>query len=129
ARFDKRRRTVTFECWPRFSDVSQGDQAQFPGWPITIAMDANDGGRVTGWLPELIVEGATNPVIQVIEESTGDILYTVRSPKSRFQPRVYSTGAHTVRVGRDRPDLVTLTGLNPQSKDTAGRRDIQLEHR
>ena len=30
ARFNKKNRSVTFECWPRFSKVSNGDQAQFP---------------------------------------------------------------------------------------------------
>ncbi|MFO1094046.1 MAG: hypothetical protein U0992_12155 [Planctomycetaceae bacterium] len=70
-----------------------------------------------------------NPVVQVIEESTGDILYTVRVQGNRFQPRVYSAGAHVVKVGHDRPDLVTLAGLDPQPKDTAGRRDIQLGRR
>src|SRR5690606_7984258 len=33
ARFDKRKGTVTFECWPRFADVDNGPAAQYPGWP------------------------------------------------------------------------------------------------
>ncbi|MFN6049514.1 MAG: metallophosphoesterase family protein, partial [Planctomycetia bacterium] len=51
-RFDKKKRTITFECWPRFSDAKKGVDQQFAGWPITVAMDANDGRKVTGWLPE-----------------------------------------------------------------------------
>ncbi|MBL9080630.1 MAG: metallophosphoesterase [Planctomycetales bacterium] len=39
ARFDKRQGTVTFECWPRFSDAKKGDAEQFPGWPITVKME------------------------------------------------------------------------------------------
>jgi hypothetical protein len=35
-RFRKSDRSVTFECWPRFADVRQGDAAQFPGWPQTV---------------------------------------------------------------------------------------------
>jgi hypothetical protein len=126
ARFDKRKRTVTFECWPRFSDVKQGDQAQFPGWPLTVAMDASDGRKVTGWLPELIFEGAATAVVQVIEEATGDILYTVRSQGDRFQPRVYGPGKHTVKIGRDKPDAATLAGLEPQSRNAAGQRVVKL---
>jgi len=35
-RFDKAKQEVTFECWPRYSDVTQGDSEQFLGWPITV---------------------------------------------------------------------------------------------
>ncbi len=125
-RFDKARRTVTFECWPRFSDTRRGDEAQFPGWPITVPMDANDGRKVAGYLPELVFEGGADPVVQVIEEKTGDILYTVRARGSRFKPRVYSTGKHTVKIGRDRPDAQTLTHLEPKPLAEAGQRTIKL---
>ena len=53
ARFNKRNRTITFECWPRFAKVSDGDKAQFAGWPVTVKMAQNDGRKVTGWLPKL----------------------------------------------------------------------------
>jgi len=125
-RFNKKTRKVTFECWPRFSDAREGDKAQFPGWPITIETDANDGRAVAGYLPELVIEDGSNPVVQVIEEQTGEILYTVRTQGGRFQPRVYSKGKHTVKIGRDKPDGQTLTGLEPKAKDAAGERTITL---
>ena len=37
-RFRKSDRRVTFECWPRFADVRQGDAEQFPGWPQRIKL-------------------------------------------------------------------------------------------
>jgi len=37
-RFNKEAQTVTFECWPRFADVTQADAQQFAGWPITVEM-------------------------------------------------------------------------------------------
>jgi hypothetical protein len=126
ARFNKKDRTVTFECWPRFSDASQGDGAQFPGWPITITSDANDGRKVAGHLPELVFEGDENPVVQVIEEETGEVLYTVRAHGNRFQPRVYSKGKHTVKIGHGKPDAQTLTGLEPKDKSAAGKREVKL---
>ncbi|MEQ2005319.1 MAG: hypothetical protein ABMA26_00870 [Limisphaerales bacterium] len=126
ARFDKMKRTITFECWPRFSDAKQGDKAQFPGWPITVAMDANDGRKVAGWLPELVFEGAVNPVVQVIEDASGEILYTVRAQGARFQPRVYAAGRHTVKIGRDKPDARTITALEPKPKGKAGQRVVKL---
>jgi hypothetical protein len=126
ARFNKKTRKITFECWPRFSDAKEGDKAQFPGWPITVSMEDNDGRKVAGYLPELTFEGAANPVVQVIEESTGEILYTVRVQGSLFQPRVYAPGAYTVKVGRDRPDAQSLTGLNAMPKSEAGQRAVKL---
>jgi hypothetical protein len=124
ARFDKKKRTVTFECWPRFSDPKQGEKAQFPGWPITVSMEANDGRKVAGHLPELIFEGDANPVVQVIEDKTGEILYTVRAHGGRFQPRVYAAGAYTVKVGRDKPDGQTIAALEAREESAAGQRRI-----
>jgi hypothetical protein len=110
-RFNKPERTITFECWPRYADVAQGDAAQFPGWPVTFRMEDNDGRRVTGHLPELRVEGATDPVVQVIREADGEILYTRRIQGRHFQPPVFGPGPYTVKVGHDRPDGWLAQGL------------------
>ena len=124
ARFNKKNRTVTFECWPRFSDVRHGDGAQFTGWPITVAQEANDGRKVDGYLPELIFSGGKNPVVQVVEEKSGEVLYTVRTRGGRFQPRVYSKGKHTVKIGPQKPDTKTLAGLEPKAKSAAGKLNV-----
>lgn len=110
-RFDKSTRKVTFECWPRFSKVTDGDKAQFPGWPITINQDDNDGRKVHATLPEITLEGVSHPVVQVVAEETGEILYTVRSQSASFAPRVYAPGKYTVKAGKDRPDQVVAKGV------------------
>jgi 3',5'-cyclic AMP phosphodiesterase CpdA len=121
-RFNKKSGQVTFECWPRFS---QGEQ--FPGWPITVRNDDNDGRRPVGWLPELVIEGTDRSVVQVIAEAGGEILYSVRVRDNRFQPHVYSRGSFTVKVGRNRPDGASLAGLTAAaSKDAAGTKRIKL---
>jgi hypothetical protein len=121
-RFNRKSGRVTFECWPRFS---QGEQ--FPGWPITVQNDDNDGRTPVAWLPELVIEGAERPVVQVIAEASGEILYTTRLRGNRFQPPVYSQGSFTVRVGRDRPDGPSLTGLKAAAaRGAAGTRSIPL---
>jgi hypothetical protein len=121
-RIDKRNRRVTFECWPRFSEGQQ-----FQGWPITVLVDDNDGRRPRAWLPELIIDGIENPVVQVISEAHGDILYTRRVRGNRFRPPVYSPGSYTVKVGRDRPDGTTVSGLKSSATArTAGMRRIRL---
>jgi hypothetical protein len=121
-RFRKTTREVTFECWPRFS---QGEQ--FPGWPITVRSDDNDGRRPSAWLPELAISGAERPVVQVVAERDGEVLYTMRASGARVQPHVYADGTYTVRVGRDRPDAVTLSGLKAsREKGGAGRKAVKL---
>ena len=125
ARFDKATGMVTFECWPRFAKVADGDAAQFPGWPITVRMADNDGRTPTGWLPVLRLAGM-HPVVQVVADADGEVLYTVRALGSTFQPAVYAPGKYTVRIGRDRPDTVTLAGLEATAKDVAGELTVTL---
>jgi len=38
-RFNKNQKNITFECWPRNTDVTTGNATQFEGWPITITLD------------------------------------------------------------------------------------------
>jgi hypothetical protein len=126
-RFDKKSRSMTFECWPRFAKVSDGNKAQFPGWPVSAKIDDNDGRKPAGWLPTLVFKNVHSPVVQVIEDATGEVLYTIRVPGDRFQPRVYSTGMHTVKVGRDRPDGAELKSLTPAAKDAGRTLEVTIE--
>ena len=125
-RFNKKDRTATFECWPRFSDVANGNSEQFPGWPITIDMNDNDGRTPTGWLPEIVAAEGTQPVVQVIDEATNDVLYTVRAPTNRFRPRVYTDSTFTIKIGLNRPDKQSLTGLKPSPKQSNSSIDIDI---
>lgn len=125
-RFNKPTRQITFECWPRFSDVEQGDEAQFAGWPITIRMEENDGRNPAAWLPELRFEGVTDPVVQVADEQSGEVLYTVRIQGDSFQPAVFAPGSYTVRAGRDSPDAVVLESVEAKGKVAAGNQTIEL---
>jgi hypothetical protein len=115
-RFNKKARTIQFECWPRFSNAKDGEKGQFPGWPITVSMEKNDGRKIAGYLPELKFEGSANPVVQVISESTGEVVYTVRAKDGSFQPRVYADGKYTIKVGANKPDGQTFEGLVATSK-------------
>ena len=110
-RFDKKTRKITFECWPRFSKVSNGDNAQFPGWPITITQDSNDGRKIHAHLPVVKLDGVLNPVVQVIAEASGEILYTVRSQTESFNPRVYAPGKYTIKAGKDKPDILIAKNI------------------
>lgn len=120
-RFDKRSGEVRFECYPRFSTGEQ-----YPGWPITVQGDDNDGRTPVAWLPELVVNGAARPVVQVVAEADGEILYTVRARGPRVALPVFRDGTFLVKVGRDRPDGITLTALRGTNKDNAGTRIVTL---
>ncbi len=123
-RFNKKHRTATFECWPRFSDVTRGNTEQFPGWPITIDMNDNDGRTPTGWLPEIVAAEGTQPVVQVIDEATNEVLYTVRAATNRFQPQVYTNSTFTLNIGMDRADKQSLKGLKPSPTRSNSRLDV-----
>lgn len=108
--FDKKTRRVTFSCYPRFPSAG-GEEGQFPGWPITVDVDANDGRPRRARLPEITVTGVDRPVIEVSDDTTGEVLYVVRMPQARFRAETFAPGKYTLKIGRDRPDGKTLAGL------------------
>jgi len=120
-RFNKEKRTITFECYPRFPSAPS---QQFAGWPITIEQEANDGRKVVGALPSVVSRSGKLPVVQVIDESTGEVVYTIRAKESSFEPKVYSTGPFTLKAGLEQADHVLGTGLPPRS---AGLNDQRFE--
>ena len=90
-------------------------------------MDDNDGRKVTGYLPGLVFEEGTKPVVQVIDEVTQEILYTERARSHRYQPKVYSGGPFTIKAGADRPDKVILEQLKPSDKDQVKEHPVHLK--
>ncbi|MGI9471534.1 MAG: hypothetical protein ACR2NZ_08390 [Rubripirellula sp.] len=114
-RFNKKDRSITFECWPRFASVDDGDDVQFAGWPVTIKTHENDGRQPVGYLPELRFESERPPVVQVVDESSDEVVYTIRAYGDRFRPPVYSAGTYTIRLGTDQPNQKKMTGISSGS--------------
>lgn len=115
-RMRKSDRTITMECWPRYA--VPGRDAQYPGWPKTIRQWDNYARKPAGWLPTLRIKGPKNPVVQVVDERSDEIVYTLRILGNVIQPWVFDVGGtYTVRVGDDGGR--TLTG----QKATAERGD------
>jgi alkaline phosphatase D len=100
-RFNKASGEITFECWKRDADPDYPKEGLYPGWPKTISLMENYNRPVRSWLPNYQVEGLNqHPLFQVIDESTGEILYTVRVPATSFQPGVFSYGGdYTIKIG------------------------------
>ena len=113
-RFDRDARTVTIENWPRWADPSREDARPYPGWPITVRQRDGYGREPTGWLPEIVVEGREEAVVQVALEEGGEVVYALRIPGTRFRPFVFADGPHAVRVGEpDTGSWETVGGLIP----------------
>lgn len=97
-RFDKQKRTMTMECWPRNVDLDDPQARQYPGWPKTIHQEDNYGRKAVGYLPALKFPDEVDPVVQVVEESTGEIVYTLRINGREFRPKVFRAGAYTLKL-------------------------------
>lgn len=111
-RFKKSTREVTFECYKRFTDVTLNAKgAQFPGWPMTVKARDNDGRKPSGFLDYEV--DLSSPVIQVINDTSGEILYTSRMLSPSGKLPVYSNAPHTIKVGKDKPTRVLKSGVSP----------------
>ena len=108
ARFNKETNEVTFECYKRFTDVTKDKDSQFAGWPLTFNARNNDGRKPTGHIAYSV--DLKNPVVQVINETTKEILYTARQQKPSGKLPVYSNDPHTVKIGKDKPTKVHKEG-------------------
>jgi alkaline phosphatase D len=96
-RFDRKNRRITVECWPYLADVTKSG-TQMPGWPVTIDVAETYGRKAAAYLPTLNVSGATDPVVQIVDEVDGEIVYTVRIEGQRWRPHVFAPGTYTIRV-------------------------------
>ena len=99
-KFNVKTRKITIECWPRNVDITDPATKQYPGWPRTIDQQDNYARQPVAYLPTIKVSGMTNPVVQVIDESNGEIVYTLRINGTSFKPKVFKTGVYTVKVGQ-----------------------------
>lgn len=98
-RFRKQTREITVEVWPRWVDPSKPDAQQYPGWPIKIHQFDNFGGNITSFLPTLRIEGLTDPVVSVVDETRNETIYTVRIQGNVFHPKAPGGGPFTIYVG------------------------------
>lgn len=95
--FDRATRKITIANWPRWVDPAQPGAKPYPGWPITI--DQTDNGMPRkGFTLGRIDTGLTDPVLQVIDQGSGEIVYTLRIKGSSFEPKVFHAGVYTVKA-------------------------------
>ena len=104
-RINTKNRTITMECWPRNVDITGDVNKQYPGWPRTISQFDNYDPPSWGTMKEYQFD-YFNPVIQLIDNKTNEILYTVRIEGNSFTPHAPLDKEFTIKAGKDSPENV-----------------------
>lgn len=117
--FDKVNRRIRCECWPRDVDPDAHPEAQYNGWPIEISQMENYGRHPAGYLPEVHVNGLSDPVIQLYKESTGELEYALRIQGNRFRPPIFDVKAsYRLRIGESDQNIwKEYDGLKVENRD------------
>ena len=121
-RLNTEKREITMECWPRNVDITDSAAKQYAGWPRTISQFDNYDPPSWGKLGEMTFE-VENPVVQLIDDLSGEILYTVRAHGKTFNPGAPKGRSFTVKAGRNQPSTVILE----KAEVGAGSRAIRLK--
>ncbi|HTM51197.1 MAG TPA: alkaline phosphatase D family protein [Bryobacteraceae bacterium] len=95
--FDRSTRKTTLAVWPRREDPERPGARPCPGWPITIDQ-LDNGFPHKGHVLETIRLMRRELCVQVIRESTGEIVYTMRLTGQPITLRVFEEGAYAIRV-------------------------------
>ena len=72
------------------------------------------------WLPTLQFSGTVDPVVQVVDESDGQTVYTLRIKGDSYRPKVFKKGSYTVNVeqGKLRKSLKGIRSLAADEQQT-----------
>lgn len=115
--FNKNDRTIQTECYRRFDNPLEKG-AQYPGWPQVVSQEENYARKAKGYLPQITIQGINNPVVQIFNETTNELVYAIRLNKDVFKAKVFDISAkYTIKVGE--PDTNTWqkkTGIKPRGK-------------
>lgn len=98
--FNKKARTITPHFIPRGLSIPKGQPTPASWVTRTISQAENYGRKATHFLPTLKFNVA-DPVVQVVDEATQEVVYTLRVAGNEFKPHVFKAGNYTVRITRD----------------------------
>lgn len=100
-RFNTKTRDITMECWPRNVDITDPNSQQYPGWPRTISQFDNFNPPSWGKLGKVTFD-IEDPVIQLIDAKSNEVLYTVRASGKSFTPVAPKGKTFVIKAGKDR---------------------------
>ncbi len=118
-RLNKKSQEITMECWPRFATPNDPKADQYEGWPKTIQMAENYGRIPVAYLPTFKIDGLQKPpVVRVIEETTGETIYTVRAKTNTIRLKVFNQGEYTVWIGEPGTgNMKKIVGVRSMAED------------
>jgi hypothetical protein len=96
-KFFRDTRHIEIANWPRWVDPAQAGAKPYDGWPIRIRQFDNGLPGARFQLDE-VVSTNRDPVVQVLDDVTGEPVYTVRIPGQKFRPTVPKDGSYSVKV-------------------------------
>ena len=106
------------ECWPRNVDITAPETKQYQGWPRTISQVDNYSPRSWGDLGTLTFN-VDDPVIQLVDSSNNEVLYTLRVSGRTFTPKAPEGKSFTIKAGTNTPNQTVATkaavGGKPQT--------------
>lgn len=89
-------RQTTVTQWPRWVDPSAPSARPYDGWPIVIPQLDNGLYNAAWQLDRIETPDFRDPVVQVQDEPTGEVVYTLRINGTSFVPPVRKPGTYTV---------------------------------
>jgi hypothetical protein len=98
---------------------------QYTGWPRAIHQLDNYGRPAAAYLPTLRIPNAADPVVQVVDETRGETVYTARIQGSEFRPKVFREGRYTVKVWKGKRRAV-LEGVESERDEESSVREVRL---
>jgi len=117
-RLNTKTRQITMECWPRNVDITDAAAKQYPGWPRTISQFDNYNPPSWGKLGTLTFN-VEDPVVQLIDAATNEILYTVRANGKTFTAAAPKGRTFLVKAGENAPETMVAkdakVGSQPQT--------------
>ena len=126
-RLNKKTRKITMECWPRNVKIGEPGAKQYADWPITIDQTDNYAREAKAWLPTIEVSGMENPVVQVVDEAVGEVIYTLRILGTNFSPKVFKPGKYTLKVGElGTEKSKTFSGIESLEKQNSKTLKVEL---
>ncbi|MEM6471484.1 MAG: hypothetical protein AAF802_18120 [Planctomycetota bacterium] len=114
-RLNTKTREITMECWPRNVDITAPSAKQYPGWPRTIHQTDNYDPPSWGKLGKLTFD-VDDPVIQLIDSATDEIVYTLRINGKSFTPHAPKKGSFIVKAGKESASKVILSNARVGGK-------------
>ena len=108
--FDTFARTIKMEAIRFLANLDvESPENTYPGWPLTITQDDNDGRRALGYLPRLQFK-ESNQVVKIINEKTNELVKSIRAKGKEYVPAVFDLSKYTLIIG-ERGDVKILKGI------------------